>query len=128
MFIRQVEVVAEPTSTALRLSKAQAREVVNTMGVLLIGATQADQGPSLNNEELPEDVQGLIAGFSPVSKVEMTLNLSTCGGDQKMPKLSSQLRKWPQSQSKLKMTERILTWIQSSPNSQKRLVLQMCDT
>ena len=65
VFIRQVEVVAEPTSTALRLSKAQAREVVNTMGVLLIGATQADQGPSLNNEELPEDVQGLIAGFSP---------------------------------------------------------------
>ena len=64
MFIRQVEVVAEPTSTSLKLSKAQARELVKTMGVLLIGATQADQGPSLDNEALPEDVQNLIASFS----------------------------------------------------------------
>ena len=64
MFIRQVEVVAEPTSTSLKLSKAQASELVKTMGVLLIGATQADQGPSLDNEALPEDVQNLIASFS----------------------------------------------------------------
>jgi len=34
------------------------------MGVLLIGATQGDQGPSLGNEELPEDVQNLIVSFS----------------------------------------------------------------
>ena len=33
------------------------------MGVLLIGATRADQGPSLDDEELPADVQDLIAGF-----------------------------------------------------------------
>ena len=59
-----MEVIAEPTSTVLKLSKAQATEVVKTMGVLLIGATRADQGPSLDNEELPEDVKGLIAGFS----------------------------------------------------------------
>lgn len=64
MFMRQVEVVAEPTSTSLELSKAQARELVKTMGVLLIGATRADQGPSLDNEELPEDVQNLIASFA----------------------------------------------------------------
>jgi AcrR family transcriptional regulator len=64
VFIRQVGVVAEPTSTSLKLSDTQAREVVKTMGVLLIGATRADQGPSLNNEELPEDVQSLIASFS----------------------------------------------------------------
>ena len=63
VFIRQVEVVAKPSSTSLKLSKAQAREVVKTMGVLLIGATQADQGPSLDNEELPEDVQNLITSF-----------------------------------------------------------------
>jgi len=64
VFIRQVELVAEPTSTCLQLSATQAREVVKTMGVLLIGATQADQGPSLDNEELPKDVQALIASFS----------------------------------------------------------------
>jgi AcrR family transcriptional regulator len=64
VFIRQVEAVAAPTSTSLNLSKAQASEVVKTMGVLLIGATRADQGPSLDNEALPEDVQELIASFS----------------------------------------------------------------
>lgn len=62
--MRQVEVVAEPTSNSLKLTIAQAREVVKTMGVLLIGATQADQGPSLDSEELPEDVLDLIASFS----------------------------------------------------------------
>ena len=64
VFITQVEVVAKATSTSLKLSKAQATEVVKTMGVLLIGAMGADQGPSLVNEELPDDVQDLIASFA----------------------------------------------------------------
>ena len=64
VFINQVEVLAEVTSNSLRLSKAQATEVVKTMGVLLIGATQGDQGPSLDHETLPEDVQNLIVSFS----------------------------------------------------------------
>jgi hypothetical protein len=46
------------------LSAAQAVEVVKTMGVLLIGATQTDQSPSLADEALPTDVQDLIASFS----------------------------------------------------------------
>ena len=72
VFIRQVEVVAEHTSISLTLSEAQAREVVKTMGVLLIGATRADQGPSLDNEELPEDVQDLIASFSNAAFKDIT--------------------------------------------------------
>ena len=63
-FIHQVEAVAEVTSTALRLSTGQATEVVKTMGVLLIGATQTDQNPALDNEDLPADVQNLITSFS----------------------------------------------------------------
>jgi len=64
VFILQVGIVARSTASALNLSQAQATEVVKTMGVLLIGATRSDQGPSLNQEELPDDVQALIASFS----------------------------------------------------------------
>jgi len=64
VFIDQVDAIAVPTSFSLNLGKAQAIEVVKTMGVLLIGATRTDQGPSLDGEELPEDVQELIATFS----------------------------------------------------------------
>ena len=64
VFINQVEAVAAATSTALRLSTAQATEVVKTMGVLLIGATQTDQSPALDDEYLPADVQYLITSFS----------------------------------------------------------------
>ena len=64
IFIDQVDAIAEVTSIALTLNKPQAIEVVKTMGVLLIGATQGDQGPSLDHEELPEDVQNLIISFS----------------------------------------------------------------
>ena len=64
VFILQVGIVARSTASALNLSQAQATEVVKTMGVLLIGATRSDQGPSLNQEELPDDVQALITSFS----------------------------------------------------------------
>lgn len=64
IFIEQVEGVAKRSAPALQLSAAQAVEVVKTMGVLLIGATQTDQSPSLADEALPTDVQNLIASFS----------------------------------------------------------------
>jgi AcrR family transcriptional regulator len=63
VFMRRVDAVADPTSTSLGLSKTQSTEIVGTMGVLLIGATRADQGPSLDGEKLPEDVQGLFDTF-----------------------------------------------------------------
>jgi len=46
------------------LGKGPAREIVKTMGVLLIGATRSDQGPSLDGEVLPGDVEALVASFS----------------------------------------------------------------
>jgi len=64
VFKHQVETVAAYTSTSLNLNDAQAIEVVKTMGVLLIGATRADQGPALDKEALPKDVQALIASFA----------------------------------------------------------------
>jgi AcrR family transcriptional regulator len=64
IFISQVDKIAKVTASALGLSEAQATEVVKTMGVLLIGATQSDQAPSLDDEDLPQDVQNLIASFS----------------------------------------------------------------
>lgn len=63
-FIHQVEAIADLTSTSLGLDKGPAQEVVKTMGVLLIGATRSDQGPSLDGEELPDDVEDLVASFS----------------------------------------------------------------
>ena len=64
VFIARVEKIAKVTASSLELSEAQATEVVKTMGVLLIGATQGDQGPALDEEDLPQEVQDLIASFS----------------------------------------------------------------
>ena len=64
LFIGQVETIAAKTSAALALSSEQATEVVKTMGVLLIGATRSDQGPALDQEDLPHDVSALIESFA----------------------------------------------------------------
>jgi TetR/AcrR family transcriptional regulator len=63
-FIAQIDRIAELSSSILGLSKVQASEVIRILGVLLVGASSTDQGPSLDNEELPEDVQKLITSFS----------------------------------------------------------------
>ena len=64
LFMGQVEAIAAKTSEALALSSEQATEVVKTMGVLLIGATRSDQGPALDQEDLPHDVSALIESFA----------------------------------------------------------------
>ena len=64
LFIERVDHIAERTASMLNLTKAQASELVRTMGVLLVGATMTDQGPSLKGEAIPPDVQALIDSFS----------------------------------------------------------------
>ena len=56
--------MAEQTASILDLTRAQASELVGTMGVLLVGATMTDQGPSLEGEAIPPDVEELIDSFS----------------------------------------------------------------
>lgn len=63
-FIERIDCVAQATTAALGLNQSQSSELVKTMGVLLVGATRADQGPSLHGEDIPEDVQELINSFS----------------------------------------------------------------
>ena len=64
IFIERVARIADATAPILELSRPQSSEVVRTMGVLLVGATSSDQGPSLEGEAIPEDVQTLIDSFS----------------------------------------------------------------
>lgn len=63
-FIERVDHTAERTASMLNMTKAQASEVVKTMGVLLVGASSTDQGPSLEGESIPQDVRDLIESFS----------------------------------------------------------------
>jgi AcrR family transcriptional regulator len=64
IFIAQVDRIAELSGSILGLTKVQASELIRTLGVLLVGVSSTDQGPSLDNEELPEDIQDLITSFS----------------------------------------------------------------
>ena len=48
----------------LGLTHAQATNLVKAMGVLLIGVSGADQGPSLRDEIVPDDVQSFIDSFA----------------------------------------------------------------
>ena len=58
------ESIADKTQSALGLAPEQARELILTLGVLLSGASQSDQGPSLEGEELPQDVLDFIDSLS----------------------------------------------------------------
>jgi hypothetical protein len=60
----RVAQIAIKTARILNLTKVQASELVRTLGVLLVGASSTDQGPSLEGEAIPADVQALIDSFS----------------------------------------------------------------
>jgi len=56
--------IAGRAGQALNFAEPQANELVWSLGVLLSGAAQSDQGPSLTEEDLPEDVAALMTQLS----------------------------------------------------------------
>ena len=67
IFIERVAHIAQITAPILKLDMTQSSELVQTMGVILLGATRADQAPSLKGEAIPNDVQAVIDFFSSES-------------------------------------------------------------
>ena len=63
-FLQQVDRIAAASADVLCLTNEQALEVIKTLGVLIVGVAGADLAPSLDGEEIPEDVQDLLASFS----------------------------------------------------------------
>ena len=63
-FLQQVDRIAAASADVLCLRNEQALEVIKTLGVLIVGVAGADLAPSLDGEEIPEDVQHLFASFS----------------------------------------------------------------
>ena len=58
------ESIADKTQSALGMAPEQASELILTLEVLLSGASQSDQGPSLEGEVLPQDVLDFIDTLS----------------------------------------------------------------
>ena len=63
-FLLQVERIAGASATVLAVSNEQAIEIIKTLGVLIVGVAGADLAPSLDGEDIPEEVQHLLASFS----------------------------------------------------------------
>lgn len=63
-FLQQVDRLAAALADVLCLGNEQALEVIKSLGVLIVGAAGADLAPSLDGEDIPEDVQNLLASFS----------------------------------------------------------------
>lgn len=63
-FLSAIDRLSAATGSALLLPKAQAVEIIKTMGVLLVGVAGADLAPSLQDEDIPDDVSQLIQSFS----------------------------------------------------------------
>lgn len=64
LFAARIKLIAQASAPVLGLTQAQATDLVKAMGVLLIGVSGADQGPSLHDETVPDDVQGFIDSFA----------------------------------------------------------------
>jgi hypothetical protein len=63
-FIQRVTHLAKKTMPVLKINLQQATEVIKTMGILLVGSAGADQGPSLTQESVPDDVKALLESFA----------------------------------------------------------------
>jgi len=57
--------VAGPVADCLGLPIDKITEVLAALGAFLLGASQLDKGPALDDEDVPADVRRLIAAFSP---------------------------------------------------------------
>ena len=56
--------LAAKTAQVLNMELPEGSEVVSTLGVLLVGASRADQAPSFDRDLIPADVLELLAEFS----------------------------------------------------------------
>jgi len=57
--------IAGPVADCLGLPTAAVTELLAALGAFLLGASQLDKGPALDDEDVPEDVRRLITAFSP---------------------------------------------------------------
>lgn len=60
----ELERLAEISASVLDLNPHRASDVVRSFATLLIGATRVDQGPSFEDEDLPEDIREFMNAFS----------------------------------------------------------------
>jgi len=60
----QFSILSEATARALQMTPEQGFELIGALAPLLIGAAQTDQGPALQEEDLPGDVREFIASFN----------------------------------------------------------------
>jgi AcrR family transcriptional regulator len=63
-FLKQVDRIATATATTIGLDHARATEFVKTLGVLIVGVAGADLAPSLEGEDVPDDIQALLDSFA----------------------------------------------------------------
>ena len=63
-FLKQVDRIAATTAATIGLDHAQATEFIKTLGVLIVGVAGADLAPSLEGEDVPDDIQALLDSFA----------------------------------------------------------------